>query len=135
MTSTPLDSSTRLAVDRTRLAHERTLMAWVRTATSMISFGFSIYKFFQVRDGQPGSGLIGPRGFAILMISIGLTALVLATIEHRRAVRAMRVEYRCGRPVFTRHPDRRPGIRPGRVRPGDGPAPAMSPAPPQSLLR
>ena len=40
-----LDSSTRLAVDRTRLAHERTLMAWVRTATSLISFGFTIYKF------------------------------------------------------------------------------------------
>ena len=42
-----LDSSTRLAVDRTRLAHERTLMAWVRTATSLISFGFTIYKFCQ----------------------------------------------------------------------------------------
>ena len=42
-----LDNSTRLAVDRTRLAHERTLMAWVRTATSLISFGFTIYKFFQ----------------------------------------------------------------------------------------
>ncbi len=40
-----LDSSTRLAVDRTRLAHERTLMAWVRTATSLIPFGFTIYKF------------------------------------------------------------------------------------------
>ena len=93
MTAQPLDTGTRLAVDRTRLAHERTLMAWVRTATSMISFGFSIYKFFQTRDGQPGSGLIGPRGFAIVMISIGLTALALATIEHRRDLRAMRTEY------------------------------------------
>lgn len=93
MTTKPLDTSTRLAVDRTRLAHERTLMAWVRTATSMISFGFSIYKFFQTRDGQPDSGLIGPREFAILMIGIGLTALLLATIEHRRTLRAMRAEY------------------------------------------
>jgi uncharacterized membrane protein YidH (DUF202 family) len=40
----------RLAVDRTRLAYERTMMAWVRTATSMISFGFTIHKFFQFRD-------------------------------------------------------------------------------------
>ena len=35
-----------LALERTYLAHERTLMAWVRTATSLITFGFSIYKFF-----------------------------------------------------------------------------------------
>ena len=43
----PLDSGTRLAVERTRLAYERTLMAWVRTGTSLISFGFTIYKFFE----------------------------------------------------------------------------------------
>ena len=40
-------SNTDLAFERTVLAHERTLMAWVRTAVSMISFGFTIYKFFQ----------------------------------------------------------------------------------------
>ena len=37
--------STELAFERTMLAHERTLMAWIRTAISMISFGFTIYKF------------------------------------------------------------------------------------------
>ena len=42
-----MDTGTKLAVDRTRLAYERTLMAWVRTATSLISFGFTIYKFFE----------------------------------------------------------------------------------------
>ena len=42
-----IDTGTRLAVERTRLAYERTLMAWVRTATSLISFGFTVYKFFQ----------------------------------------------------------------------------------------
>ena len=56
--------STKLAVDRTRLAHERTLMAWVRTATSLISFGFTIYKFFQfLRDGKgtAAEGMLGLR--------------------------------------------------------------------------
>ena len=43
-----LDSGTKLAVDRTWLAHERTMLAWVRTAASLISFGFTIYKFFQL---------------------------------------------------------------------------------------
>jgi uncharacterized membrane protein YidH (DUF202 family) len=33
-----LDTSTRLAYERTYLAYERTLMGWVRTAISLISF-------------------------------------------------------------------------------------------------
>lgn len=98
MTSTPeLPATTKLAVERTRLAHERTLMAWVRTALSLISFGFTIYKFFQyLRENQQGvadHSLTGPRGFALLLIGIGLTALILAIVEHRRSMRALRVEY------------------------------------------
>jgi putative membrane protein len=91
-----LTTSTKLAVERTRLAHERTLMAWVRTATSLISFGFTVYKFFQYlreSQGAPTSGVIGPREFGGLMIGIGMTALVLATVEHRRSMRALRAEY------------------------------------------
>ena len=91
----PLDTSTRLAVDRTRLAYERTLMAWIRTATSLISFGFTIYKFFQyLRDGQPvDMGMVGPRSFAILLILIGLMSLVVGTLEHRSSIRALRAEF------------------------------------------
>src|SRR5262245_2868922 len=80
-----LPSSSELALDRTLLAHDRTLMAWVRTATSLIGFGFMIYKFFQyLREQQglePDGRVLGPRRFAILMISIGLLALLLATIQ------------------------------------------------------
>ena len=91
-----IDTGTRLAVDRTRLAYERTLMAWVRTATALISFGFTIYKFFEFElSKQPvrANPLLGPRGFALVMISIGLAALVLSTIEHRRSMRVMRAEF------------------------------------------
>ena len=95
MTTRPPDTGTRLAIDRTRLAHERTLMAWVRTAASLISFGFTIYKFFQyLRDNQPvDTGVMGPRGFALLMIGIALGSLVLATVEHRRSIAALRAEF------------------------------------------
>ena len=91
-----LPAATKLALDRTRLAYERTLMAWVRTATSLISFGFTIYKFFQfLREGQQpsGEGMIGLRSFAMLMIGIGLTALLLATIQHRRDRLGLQAEY------------------------------------------
>lgn len=84
--------STQLALDRTWLAHERTLMAWVRTATSMISFGFTIYKFFQFEAGKGAPvtrGLLTPREFALIMVSIGLVALLLATLAHHREVRGL----------------------------------------------
>ena len=98
MTAPPagsLPDATKLAIDRTRLAHERTLMAWVRTSTSLISFGFTIYKFFQyLRESQPPTDrAMGPRGFALMMILIGITALVLATVEHRHSMVQLRAEY------------------------------------------
>ena len=87
------DTSTILATDRTRLAHDRTLMAWVRTATSLISFGFTIYKFFQyLNEKQPArpEGILGPRQYALLMIAIGIVALLLATLQHRRDMVVLR---------------------------------------------
>jgi len=68
-------------------------MAWVRTATSLISFGFTIYKFFQYlqeRQAAPREGLLGPRQYAMLMIAIGIIALALATLQHRRDMIALR---------------------------------------------
>ncbi len=95
--STNLPVATELALDRTRLAHERTLMAWIRTATSLITFGFTIYKFFQymIEKGQRAAHdrLIGPREFGMFMIGIGLLALLLATISHRRDMQALRKKY------------------------------------------
>jgi len=91
-----LPDATKLAVDRTRLAHDRTLMAWVRTSTSLISFGFTMYKFFQyLHDNKAGvhERMIGPRGFAMIMIMIGLGSLVVATFDHRRSMMALRTEY------------------------------------------
>jgi putative membrane protein len=96
-TDAPLPDATRLALDRTRLAFERTTMAWVRTATSLISFGFSVYKFFQLgtpRDGDTAGRLIGPREFALMMIFIGLLSLVIGTAQHVYSMRELRKQYR-----------------------------------------
>lgn len=78
-------SSDRLALERTVLSHDRTLMSWIRTATSLITFGFAIYKFFQLelQNHSPLQGAIGPRQFAVLMISFGLFSLMIATIQYR----------------------------------------------------
>jgi inner membrane protein YidH len=86
-----LDISTRLAYARTRAAYERTMMSWIRTATSLITFGFSVYKFFQFEKPTNGSDnrLVGPREFALTLVSIGLFSLVLATLEHRQNIRML----------------------------------------------
>jgi putative membrane protein len=92
----PADAGTRLAVDRTRLAYERTMMAWVRTGTSLISFGFTIHKFFQFRlePGQaPANRVLGPGEFGGVMILIGLVALGLASWDHRQSMGMLRASY------------------------------------------
>lgn len=72
-------NSTDLAFERTMLAHERTLMAWIRTAVSMISFGFTIYKFFQELSKTPEGQhqLLTPRIVGMIMILFGLLSLLL----------------------------------------------------------
>jgi putative membrane protein len=86
-----LDTSTQLAYERTYLAHERTLMGWVRTAIALISFGFTIAKIYELLREKRGehATLLGPQAIGIIMISMGLVALALATIQHRRALKLM----------------------------------------------
>ena len=91
-----VDSSTKLAVDRTRLAYERTMMAWIRTGTSLITFGFSIYKFFQIEvalSAHRKEGAFGSANFALLMIATGLVALLMATLENRRDIKTLKADY------------------------------------------
>jgi putative membrane protein len=89
-----LDYGTTLAVQRTWLAHERTLMAWVRTSASMTSFGFTVYKFFDFYGRQegltPAPGFFTPRHFAIVLVTLGLFSLILATLARRREVRTLK---------------------------------------------
>lgn len=86
-----LDTATELALARTRAAYERTMMSWIRTATSLITFGFSVYKFFQLENPSHllRDRLIGPRQFALALVSIGLVSLVLATLEYRQNISAL----------------------------------------------
>ena len=92
-TELKMPDTNQLALERTWMAHERTLMAWVRTAVSMISFGFTIYKFFQLDAGKPAPQihvLLSPRIFSMTMISAGLFALIMALISHHYEMQPMR---------------------------------------------
>lgn len=87
----PLDVATKLAIERTRVAYERTVMAAVRTATSLITFGFTVQKFFQF--DFPGKTTnkywLGPHEFGVLMIVMGLVSLLFAWLEYSRDMRSL----------------------------------------------
>jgi uncharacterized membrane protein YidH (DUF202 family) len=55
----------------------------------MIGFGFTIYKFFQFETGDKGTqfGVLTPRDFALVMISIGVLTLALASVSRRTETR------------------------------------------------
>ena len=89
-----MDVGTRLAYERTFLAHENTQMAWLRTALALISFGFAIAKFFESLHEKLGdqAPLMSPRAVGILMIAIGVVALVLGSLQHWWAMKALHVQ-------------------------------------------
>lgn len=90
-----LSLGNRLALERTRIAYERTMMAWVRTAMSLITFGFTVYKFFQFELSKTRLevGIIGPREFGLALIAIGLVTLTVGKVEHRRDLNMLGKDY------------------------------------------
>ena len=93
MSDTELKQNDILALDRTRMAAERTLMAWLRTTLSMISFGFTIYKFLQVFQEQskvPGLLPQAPRNVGLTLIGIGTFALTIACVQHLKYIKTLK---------------------------------------------
>jgi putative membrane protein len=72
-------------------------MAWIRTATSLITFGFALYKFFfYLREAEHVNfpeQMLGPRSYGLIMIGIGIFTLAIATMQHRAAVKALRRQH------------------------------------------
>jgi putative membrane protein len=93
MSDQDLKLSDILALDRTRMAAERTLMAWVRTALSMISFGFTIYKFLQVIQEQDKLHVLrpqAPRELGLTLTGIGTFAVIIACVQHWNYIKKLR---------------------------------------------
>lgn len=84
-----LDKTTEMSITRTRFAAERTLMSWIRTSFAMISFGFTIIKFFQYLKVPANPVVVQVTGSAhlgLFLILTGTFCLIPGMIEHRKTL-------------------------------------------------
>jgi putative membrane protein len=82
-----------LAVENTILALERTLLAMVRTSTTLLTFGFAIYKLMQEKAHETGSHpileVLSPKLLGAAMIFTGFIGLLLSVIHYRSLLSKM----------------------------------------------
>ncbi|MDP1599398.1 YidH family protein [Phenylobacterium sp.] len=88
---------------RTIMAADRTLMAWIRTSLSMLSFGFTIYKFLEGAAQQnmlPRSGT--PQDVGLFLAGMGTLSMVLGLFSYWTTLKDLRrtEEFRLGRPTL-----------------------------------
>jgi putative membrane protein len=75
---------------RTRLAAESTLLSWNRTSLSLISFGFTIYQFFQefheTTTGAAAAWPAAPRNLGLALMSAGTLGTLVAIWQYRQII-------------------------------------------------
>ncbi len=73
-----------MAFQRTRMAADRTLMAVMRTSLALISFGFTIFQFFErLRDQSILSGGgSSARRFGVALVALGIAMLIFGIVYH-----------------------------------------------------
>jgi putative membrane protein len=89
-------NSNDLAFERTVLAENRTLMAWIRTAISLISFGFTIYKFFEETlktTPTAAERIMTPRIAGMILIAFGLLSLIWGLAEYNAGFKKLKHSY------------------------------------------
>ncbi len=79
-----------LSAERTVMSARRTLMAWVRTALSLISFGFTIYKFLEATTADIPLGPLkmqSPRRIGLTLIALGTLSVFMGTVEYFETIK------------------------------------------------
>lgn len=84
---------TAMSFERTAMSAHRTLHAVMKTSLSLISFGFTIFKFFTalsleyIGESFPQDAA---RNFGIALLLLGLLILVLGLMEHYQTMASLR---------------------------------------------
>lgn len=85
------ENRTEMGFERTIMAYDRTLMAWIRTTLSLISFGFTIFKFLDAMQKIEGNKIRenAPRNLGLFLIFIGMGTLIMAIFQYKKAITAV----------------------------------------------
>lgn len=84
------------AIERTVMAANRTLMAWIRTALSLISFGFTIYKFLQAADTEYRAlNAQSPERLGLFLIALGTASVVMGSMEYYETLKRLNTLSQC----------------------------------------
>jgi len=94
--STELSSRrTSMSFMRTNLSSEQTMMSVTRTSLALITFGFTIYHFFDQLQKREviADGLQG-RTFGFALIGIGVSVLLVGMLYHIHFLNSLKKLYR-----------------------------------------
>lgn len=93
--SQTLSTSDKLAIDRTKLALERTQMAVVRTSVSMISFGFTIAKFFNdlksIESLKTISTAYSSKSVGYWLVVIGTAYILISSVQYQMDYKSLHI--------------------------------------------
>jgi putative membrane protein len=79
----------------------------VRTALSLISFGFTLYKFLDysraqlIATGKDLHGISSPKIVGLYMIGMGILSLVFGILENNNTIKGLRGRYSVRRKRYT----------------------------------
>jgi uncharacterized membrane protein YidH (DUF202 family) len=74
---------TGMSFQRTRMSADRTLMSVMRTSLSLISFGFTIFQFFQkMQDAKVLEHTHASRNFGMALVILGIAMLGVGIVYH-----------------------------------------------------
>ena len=88
--------TTDLAVTRTVMAADRSMMAWVRTGLSLLTFGFTIYKFLDyareelIATGKEVTDFSSPKFIGLFLIGLGILSLLMGILENEATIRVLK---------------------------------------------
>jgi putative membrane protein len=87
---------TGMSFQRTRLSADRTLMSVIRTSLGLISFGFTIFQFFQKMKAQNliGGGSHAARNFGLALVYLGVGMVIVGIIYHVQFMWGLRLQRR-----------------------------------------
>ena len=91
--------TTDLAVTRTVMAADRSLMAWVRTGLSLLTFGFTIYKFLDyareelIATGKEVTNFSSPKIIGLFLIGLGIISLLMGILENEASIKVLKKDH------------------------------------------